>query len=118
MFPFLRDIMLALGFCDVSKQSIEYLCGKPEGGNAAVIVVGGAAESLDARPGSCIVTIKNRKGFIRMALKTGYFIFLIIIFLFSIKWIILAKASLNKKSFISPVFNNRSILYINYSNEL
>lgn len=71
-FPFLRDIMLALGFCDVSKKSIEYLCGKPEGGNAAIIVVGGAAESLDARPGSCTVTIKNRKGFIRMALKTGF----------------------------------------------
>ena len=64
--------MLALGFCDVSKKSIEHLCGKPEGGNAAIIVVGGAAESLDARPGSFTLTIKNRKGFIRMALKTGY----------------------------------------------
>ena len=70
-FPFLRDLMMALGFCDVSKQSIEHLCGKEGGGNAVVIVVGGAAESLDARPGSCTVTLKDRKGFIRMALKTG-----------------------------------------------
>ena len=37
-----------------------------------MIVVGGASESLDARPGSCKITLKRRKGFIRMALLTGY----------------------------------------------
>ena len=37
-----------------------------------IIVVGGAAESLDARPGSDTLTLKDRKGFIRMALLTGY----------------------------------------------
>jgi len=64
--------MMAFGFCDVSKPSIEHLCRHDNGGgNAVVIVVGGAAESLDARPGSCTVTLKDRKGFIRMALKTG-----------------------------------------------
>lgn len=78
-FPFLRDVMLALGFCDVSKESIEHLCGKEEKGNAVIILVGGAAESLDAHAGSYTVTIKNRKGFIRMALKTG---FVSIVFMF------------------------------------
>ena len=38
----------------------------------AVIVVGGASESLDARPGSSRITLKRRKGFIRMALLTWY----------------------------------------------
>lgn len=70
-FPFLREIMLAFGLCDVSKESIQRICENKDGGNAAIIIVGGAAESLDARPGSCTVTLKDRKGFIRMAFKTG-----------------------------------------------
>ena len=57
--------------CDVSKESISYICEHKDGGNAAVVIVGGAAESLDAHPGSCTLTLKNRKGFIRMALLTG-----------------------------------------------
>lgn len=63
---------MALGLCDVSKESIKHLCADQRGGNAAIVIVGGAAESLDARPGSCTVTLKNRKGFIRMAITTGF----------------------------------------------
>ncbi|XP_065644154.1 2-acylglycerol O-acyltransferase 2-A [Hydra vulgaris] len=71
-FPFVREIYLGLGLCDVSKESIDYICGGSMGsGNAVVVIVGGAAESLDARPGSCTLTLKSRKGFIRMALLTG-----------------------------------------------
>jgi len=70
-FPFFRDLFLSFGTCDVSKQSIQHLCENKEGGNAAIIIVGGAAESLDAHPGSCTLTLKDRKGFIRMALLTG-----------------------------------------------
>ena len=47
------------------------MCGRKDGGNAAIIVVGGAAESLEAIPGAATLTLKNRKGFVRMALKTG-----------------------------------------------
>ena len=57
--------------CDVSKDSIKYLCDDSKGGNAVVIVVSGAAEALDARPGPCIIHLKDRKGFVRMALLTG-----------------------------------------------
>ena len=71
-FPFFRDVYLGFGMCDISKESIHHICTKENGGNVAVIVVGGASESLDARPGSCRITLKRRKGFIRMALLTGY----------------------------------------------
>lgn len=41
-------------------------------GNAAVIVVGGAIEALDAHPGSYDLVLNKRKGFVKMALKYGY----------------------------------------------
>lgn len=62
---------MAYGICNVSKESILNLCSKKDGGNAVIIVVGGAAESLDAHPGSATLTLKDRKGFIKMALLTG-----------------------------------------------
>ena len=70
-FPFFRELYLGFGMCDVSKDSIIHLCSKEGGGNAAIVVVGGAAEALDARPGSATLHLKNRKGFVRMALITG-----------------------------------------------
>lgn len=70
-FPFFRDFFMGFGICDVSKASIRRICEASTGGNAAIIIIGGAAESLDAHPGSCTLTLKDRKGFIRMALQTG-----------------------------------------------
>jgi len=59
------------GSCSASKNSINYLLSRPEGGHACVVVVGGAPESLDSRPGSYIVQLKKRKGFIKVALRHG-----------------------------------------------
>lgn len=73
-FPFWRDFVMAGGVCDVSKESIRHIVSKNGTGNAAVIAIGGAAESLDARPGSYTLTLKNRKGFVRMALQTGAYL--------------------------------------------
>ena len=70
-FPFFRDIVMALGVCDVSKESIQHILTKQDKGNAVIVVIGGAAESLDARPGSYKLTLKDRKGFVKLALKTG-----------------------------------------------
>lgn len=70
-FPLLRGLFLAMGACDVSRESIEYLLTKNGTGNAVVIVVGGAEEALDSRPEIFKLTLKNRKGFIKMAIKTG-----------------------------------------------
>lgn len=39
--------------------------------NAVVVLVGGAQESLHSRPDNYIFVLKNRKGFIKIALKNG-----------------------------------------------
>ena len=59
------------GFCSCSKQSIEYLVTRNGRGNAVVLLVGGASEALDARPGSFTLTLKERKGFVRIAVQHG-----------------------------------------------
>lgn len=40
-------------------------------GSALTIVVGGAAESLSAHPGTADLTLKRRKGFIKLAIRQG-----------------------------------------------
>ncbi|KEY71643.1 hypothetical protein S7711_08109 [Stachybotrys chartarum IBT 7711] len=74
--PFHRDWILALGVRSVSKDSICNALGKggPNNdgqGRAVTIVVGGARESLEGQPGTLRLLLKGRKGFIKMALRTG-----------------------------------------------
>lgn len=54
------------------REGIQHVMMKCGVGNAAAIVVGGAEESLEAHPGTYNVKIKHRKGFVKMALQTGY----------------------------------------------
>ena len=57
--PFYREIILAMGICSVSKQSCSNILeGGP--GQAITIVVGGAAESLAAHPGTADLTLRKR----------------------------------------------------------
>ncbi|KAI5462964.1 diacylglycerol acyltransferase-domain-containing protein [Mariannaea sp. PMI_226] len=74
--PFNRDWILWMGLQSVSKESIWNLLNKggPNNdgqGRAVTIVVGGARESLEAQPGSLRLILKGRKGFVKMALRTG-----------------------------------------------
>lgn len=74
--PFYRDWILAMGLRSVSKESIWNILsrGGPQNdgrGRAVTIVVGGARESLEAQPGSLRLILQGRKGFIKMALRTG-----------------------------------------------
>lgn len=69
--PILRELMLAVGMCSVSARSLEYLLGAPEGGNVAGLIVGGAEETFYSQPQHYNVVLKNRKGFVKMALKHG-----------------------------------------------
>jgi Diacylglycerol acyltransferase len=69
--PFYRDILLALGICSVSKRSCSNIL-KSGPGNAIAIVVGGAAESLSAHPGTADLTLRKRLGFIKLAIQHGY----------------------------------------------
>ncbi|NXR93201.1 MOG2A acyltransferase, partial [Hypocryptadius cinnamomeus] len=70
-FPFFRDYVMSGGLVPSDKESASYVLQKPEGGNLLVIIVGGAQEALDARPGSYRLLLKNRKGFVRLAIQHG-----------------------------------------------
>ncbi|KAK7686330.1 hypothetical protein QCA50_010554 [Cerrena zonata] len=68
--PFYRDIILAMGICSVSRESCSnILKGGP--GQSITIVVGGAAESLSAHPGTADLTLRKRLGFIKVAIQQG-----------------------------------------------
>lgn len=74
--PFYRDWVLGMGLRSVSKESIFNILSKGGKrnngeGRAVTIVIGGARESLEAQPGSLRLILKGRKGFIKMALRTG-----------------------------------------------
>ncbi|KAI9171920.1 Diacylglycerol O-acyltransferase 2A [Paramyrothecium foliicola] len=74
--PFYRDWILAMGLRSVSKESITNTLtkGGPDNdgqGRAVTIVIGGARESLEAQPGTLRLILQGRKGFIKMALRTG-----------------------------------------------
>ncbi|KAH1984878.1 hypothetical protein KXW60_002572 [Aspergillus fumigatus] len=71
-----REYALAMGLASVSRESCENLLSKGgadgEGmGRAITIVIGGARESLHALPHSLRLVLKCRKGFIRLAIRTG-----------------------------------------------
>uniref|UniRef100_A0A0W0FS70 diacylglycerol O-acyltransferase n=1 Tax=Moniliophthora roreri TaxID=221103 RepID=A0A0W0FS70_MONRR len=68
--PFYRDVILAMGICSVSKRSCSNIL-KAGPGSAITIVVGGAAESLSARPGTADLTLRKRLGFIKVAIQHG-----------------------------------------------
>jgi len=68
--PFYRDILMWMGICSVSKQSCQNILGQG-GGSAITIVVGGAAESLSAHPGTADLTLRKRLGFIKVAIREG-----------------------------------------------
>lgn len=71
IWPLTRLFFMALGMVDVSKQSILSVLGGRPCGNAAVIVIGGAAESMLANPAESNLVLKNRKGFIKLSIRCG-----------------------------------------------
>lgn len=74
--PLYRDYALRMGLASVSRESCENTLsrGGPNGegmGRAITIVVGGARESLDAKPHTLRLVLKRRKGFVKLAIRTG-----------------------------------------------
>ncbi|GLD46934.1 diacylglycerol O-acyltransferase 2-like protein [Lates japonicus] len=69
--PLFREYIMSAGLSPVSKPSLAHLLSKSGKGNAVVIVIGGAAESLASSPGVNTVVVKQRKGFVRVALEYG-----------------------------------------------
>ncbi|XP_074909819.1 diacylglycerol O-acyltransferase 2-like [Buteo buteo] len=72
--PVFREYLMSGGLCPVTRRAIGYLLSKNGTGNAVAIVIGGAAESLSCRPGVTTLILKNRKGFVRMALQHGAYL--------------------------------------------
>ncbi|KAF9410870.1 diacylglycerol O-acyltransferase 1 [Podila epigama] len=68
--PIYRDYLMAHGCCSVSKASCQYILNSGPGRSIA-IVVGGAQESLAAKPGTLDLTLKKRLGFIKLAMVNG-----------------------------------------------
>ena len=66
--PFYRDLIMSLGMAAVSRRSCETILSSGPG-RSIVIVVGGAAESLNARPGVNDLVLRKRLGFIRIAIR-------------------------------------------------
>lgn len=74
--PLYREYALKMGLASVSKESIMNILSRGgsngEGmGRAVTIVVGGARESLDAVPHSLRLVLRKRKGFVKLAIRTG-----------------------------------------------
>ena len=91
-FPRWRDFIMAGGVCDVSKESIRHIVAKQGTGNAAVIVVGGAAESL-LMPVQALTLwpSKTEKDLQRWLFKQGKENKIIFSLVFSFSTLILAK---------------------------
>jgi hypothetical protein len=74
--PLYREYALALGLAGVSSKSCRNLLSKggPHGdgtGRAIMIVVGGAREPMIAAPKTLRLIVKDRKGLVKLALRTG-----------------------------------------------
>ncbi len=74
--PIYRDYILAMGARSVSKESIINILTRGgsngEGmGRGVTVVIGGARESLEAQPGNLRLILRERKGFVKIAVRTG-----------------------------------------------
>uniref|UniRef100_A0A8D8YAP9 Acyltransferase n=1 Tax=Cacopsylla melanoneura TaxID=428564 RepID=A0A8D8YAP9_9HEMI len=69
--PLFRELLLAKGFLSVSERSIAHTLNKSKGGRVLCIMVGGLRECSKCRPGRYEIILKPRKGFVRLAIKTG-----------------------------------------------
>lgn len=80
--PIVRDMLLSWGFCSASANALKTLLSQSNDpndpsnkdgytANAPVLIVGGAQEALSAFPQKYKFFLKKRKGFVRIALKTG-----------------------------------------------
>ncbi|CAD5225227.1 unnamed protein product [Bursaphelenchus okinawaensis] len=70
-YPFRREIVTALGVVSSSREGLSAVLNRKGGGNAVGLVIGGAEEAMESHPDVFALNLKNRKGFIKLALRTG-----------------------------------------------
>lgn len=82
LFPIWREMLLGVGCCSAAANAITTLLNQSNDpddesncdgytANAVGLIVGGAAESFHTRANTYKFVLKNRKGFAKIALKTG-----------------------------------------------
>lgn len=80
--PLFREIVLGWGMMSSKYSAIKRVLNQPNSkgaecnsdgftSNACIVMVGGAQEALNSRPGSYQLVLKKRRGFIKLALETG-----------------------------------------------
>ncbi|XP_057620717.1 2-acylglycerol O-acyltransferase 3 [Chionomys nivalis] len=69
--PLYRDHLMFNGLCPVSRQSLDFILSQPQLGQAVTILIGGTQEVLYAVPGEHCITLRTRKGFVRLVLRHG-----------------------------------------------
>ncbi|KAJ3394780.1 diacylglycerol O-acyltransferase 1 [Lobulomyces angularis] len=73
--PFARESFVLRGFISADKESINFSLNKKNNDaskiNAVAIVIGGAKESELAIPNRNTLVLKNRKGFVKIAIQNG-----------------------------------------------
>ncbi|XP_044259672.1 2-acylglycerol O-acyltransferase 1-like [Tribolium madens] len=72
-FPLLRDFAMCLGFISASFKSLTWVLSRPEKGEIVVLFPGGAVECSynQFQPELYKCFVKRRRGFVKVALKTG-----------------------------------------------
>eukprot|EP01084_Bolivina_argentea_P067558 123007_1 len=68
--PFFDLLISFMGICDASRDSCNNILSDAER-KSLCLVLGGAKESLEANPGIVKLYLKNRKGFVKVALENG-----------------------------------------------
>lgn len=80
--PIFRELVLGLGMASASARSISTLLSQSNDrdhpsnkdgytSNAVMLLVGGAQEAFHSRPNNYRLVLKERKGFVRIAIKCG-----------------------------------------------
>ncbi|KAM7344416.1 2-acylglycerol O-acyltransferase 2-like [Cochliomyia hominivorax] len=80
--PFMRELCRLWGLVSCSKESLTHYLTKSNDpkheenkdgftSTAVIVLVGGAQEALYAHPRNYVLQLKNRKGFVKIAIRTG-----------------------------------------------
>ncbi|KAI6219597.1 Acyltransferase [Aphelenchoides fujianensis] len=70
-FPIRRELLMLTTTISSEVSAIEHVLQTSEKATVVAIVPGGAAEALDSAPDCFKLTLKNRKGFVKLALQNG-----------------------------------------------
>ncbi|CAD5221880.1 unnamed protein product [Bursaphelenchus okinawaensis] len=71
LYPLRSFCMAMRGFIPSNFSNIFKVVSHKQGGNAVILAVGGAEESLESHEGNYKLVLNSRKGFVRLALKSG-----------------------------------------------